>query len=137
MEFLVIAYYASLLLSIFNYLTRSAYLRVFKLYSALDVAGDKLAIINVLQFPTNESFNTKVNLDPLKGKCLFSISNALIHSFNAKRLLLISAPSSLVYLSLSYVSAPRSLPAKSMKVSFPIDDVSFVISYKSFDFDLI
>jgi hypothetical protein len=40
--------------------------------------------------------------------------------------LLISAPSPLVYLLLSTVSAPRSLPAKSMKLIFPISLPSFL-----------
>ena len=72
-----------------------------------------------------------------------SQSRARMHSFNARRLLLISAPSNRVCLSLSYVSvghgclgsnwlqlpasegkyslspAPRSLPAKSMNESLP------------------
>ena len=42
-----------------------------------------------------------------------------MHSFNASKDLLISAPSSLVCLFMSMVSAPRSQPARSMKESFP------------------
>eukprot|EP00960_Hanusia_phi_P038688 753551-Hanusia_phi.AAC.2 len=42
-----------------------------------------------------------------------------MHSFNARRDLLISAPSMRVCLSLSLTSEARSLPAKSMKLSFP------------------
>ncbi len=50
---------------------------------------------------------TSVSLDPRKGTCLATLSSARMHSFRASRLLLISAPSSLVCLSLSYVSAEQ------------------------------
>ena len=76
-------------------------------------------IITVREFPMKESLRTSVNLLPLKGMWPWSLSKALIHSFNASKLLLISAPSNLVCLSLSVVSAPRSLPARSMKESLP------------------
>ena len=66
------------------------------------------------QLPIKESLNTKVNLEPLKGLCLFSKSNALIHSFKANNDLLISAPSIFVLLFVSIVSTALSLPAKSM-----------------------
>ena len=69
--------------------------------------------------PVKESFNTYVNLLPLKGVCFFSKSSALMHSFRAKSDLFISAPSILVYLFYSTVSAPLSLPAKSMNVIIP------------------
>jgi len=53
---------------------------------------------------TKESLKTKVNLEALKGTCvsfpLFLASKALMHSFNARRLLFISAPSALLFLSL-------------------------------------
>ena len=78
-----------------------------------------LAIIRVLQLPIKESLNTKVNLLPLKGVCFLSWSKALIHSFNANKDLLISAPSNLVCLLVSIVSAALSLPAKSIKDIFP------------------
>lgn len=84
--------------SFFSSLTRSAYLRVFRVCSQQEFAGDTFAIIVVLLSPVNESFNTYVSLLPLKGVCFFSRSSALMHSFNASRLLLISAPSSLVCL---------------------------------------
>lgn len=42
-----------------------------------------------------------------------------MHSLSARRLLLISAPSSLVCLPVSLVSAPHSLPARSIKDIFP------------------
>jgi hypothetical protein len=78
--------------------TLSAYLRVFKVCSQQELAGDTLAIIVVFELPVNESLRTYVNFDPLKGKCFFSKSNALIHSLSANSDLLISAPSSLVCL---------------------------------------
>lgn len=75
-----------------------------------------LAIMVVLLLPTKESLRTCVSLEPRKGVCFFSRSSALMHSFSAKSDLLISAPSIFVYLSVFIVSAPRSLPAKSMKL---------------------
>lgn len=75
-----------------------------------------LAIIVVLLLPTKESFSTWVSLDPRNGVCFLSKSKALIHSFRASKDLLISAPSIFVYLSVCIVSAPLSLPAKSMKL---------------------
>ncbi len=56
---------------------------------------------------------------PLKGVWFLFWSKALIHSFKAKRDLLISAPSNLVYLVDSDTSAPLSLPAKSINDIFP------------------
>jgi hypothetical protein len=56
---------------------------------------------------------------PLKGVCFFSRSRARMHSFKARSDLLISAPSILVYRFWSIVSAPLSLPAKSMKDILP------------------
>ena len=47
----------------------------------------------------------------------YSITNVV--TFRAKRLLLISAPSNLVFLSEELVSAPLSLPAKSIRESLP------------------
>lgn len=101
-------------------LTRSAYLRVLRVCSQQLAAGETLAIIVVLLFPVKESFKTCVNLLPLNGVCFLSKSSARMHSFNASNDLLISAPSPLVCLLLSTVSAPRSLPAKSIKLIFPI-----------------
>lgn len=82
-------------------------------------AGEIFAIIVVLLVPVKESFKTCVNLLPLNGVCFFSKSKALIHSFKARSDLLISAPSILVYLFYSTVSAPLSLPAKSINVIMP------------------
>lgn len=77
-------------------------------------AGEIFAIIVVLELPTNESFNTYVNLLPRNGVCVLLRSKARIHSLRAKSDLLISAPSIFVYLSVCIVSAPRSLPARSI-----------------------
>jgi hypothetical protein len=78
----------------------------------------------VLLFPINESLRTYVNLLPLNGKWFLpALSNALMHSFKARRLLLISAPSYFVFFPVSITSAPLSLPARSIKLillkSFP------------------
>jgi hypothetical protein len=54
-------------------------------------------IITVRELPTKESRRTSVNLLPLKGICPWSLSRALMHSFNASKLLLISAPSILEF----------------------------------------
>lgn len=112
--------------SFFNSFTLSAYLKVFRVCSQHELAGETLAIIVVLLFPVKESFRTYVNLLPLKGRCFFSMSRALMHSFRAKRDLLISAPSILVCLFWSIVSAPLSLPAKSMKLIFPYALISLL-----------
>ena len=109
-----------------NSLTLSAYLNVFKVCSEHDKQGLILAIIKVRQFPIKESLNTKVNLLPLKGLCLFSISKARIHSFNANNDLLISAPSIFVFLFVSIVSTALSLPAKSIKEILENFSPSFV-----------
>jgi hypothetical protein len=54
-----------------NYLTRSAYLNVFKVFSEDAEEGEILPIIIVLQKPTKESLSTIVNLDPRNGVCPF------------------------------------------------------------------
>ena len=100
--------------SFFSSLTLSAYLSVFKVCAQQLEAGEMLAIIVVFELPVKESFRTCVSLLPLNGVCFLSRSKALMHSFSAKRDLLISAPYILVVLSDWMVSAPRSLPAKSM-----------------------
>ena len=74
------------------------------------------AIMVVLLFPTKESLSTWVSFEPRNGVCFLSKSRARMHSFKARSDLLISAPSILVYLSVCMVSAPRSDPAKSMKL---------------------
>ena len=55
---------------------------------------------------------------PLKGVCPFRL-NERITSFNANRLVLISAPSIRVCLELLPASAAFSLPARSIKLNFP------------------
>ena len=67
--------------------------------------GETLAIITVrAAFPVKESRSTSVSLEPRKGMCRASVSSARMHSLSASSDLLISAPSSRVCLSLSYVS---------------------------------
>ena len=107
---------APMLPSFFNSFTLSAYLSVFNVCSEQFDAGEMLAIMVVLLFPINESLRTCVNLEPRNGVCFLSRSSARMHSLRAKRDLLISAPSIFVYLSVCIVSAPLSLPAKSMKL---------------------
>jgi hypothetical protein len=100
--------------------TLSAYQRVLRECSQQDSVGEMLAIITVLHFgPMKESLSTWVSLLPRKGVCFLSWSRALMHSFRASRDLLISAPSIQVYFPFSCTSAPLSLPARSMKESFP------------------
>ena len=78
-----------------------------------------ITIFELLGFK-NESRKTIVSFDALKGTCELLESNALIHSFKASKLLLISAPSSLRCLLLLYVSAALSEPARSTKSNLPI-----------------
>ena len=66
-----------------------------------------------------ESRSTMVSFDPRKGVCFFRIDIARMHSFNASKEVLISAPSRLVRLSVVAVSAPRSEPAKSTSENLP------------------
>jgi hypothetical protein len=54
-----------------NYLTRSAYLNVFKVFSEDAEEGEILPIIIVRQNPTKESLSTIVNFEPLNGVCPF------------------------------------------------------------------
>ena len=102
--------------SFLSSLTRSAYLRVLSVCSLQLEAGEMLAIMVVLLKPTKESLSTCVSLEPRNGACVFYKSRARMHSLSARSDLLISAPSILVYLSVCIVSAPRSEPAKSMKL---------------------
>jgi hypothetical protein len=82
--------------------------------------GEMLAIITVrASAPMNESLSTAVSLEPRKGTWRASESSALMHSLSASSDLLISAPSMRVCRLLSKVSAPRSLPARSMKLILP------------------
>ena len=67
----------------------------------------------------NESLRTIVNLEALNGMWFDFVSSALIHSFRASKLLLISAPSRRLYLLLLWQSAARSDPAKSTSSILP------------------
>lgn len=69
--------------------------------------------------PTNESLRINVSFEPRNGICCSSRPIARMHSFNANNDLLISAPSSRVCRSELIVSAPRSLPAKSIRENLP------------------
>mmetsp|Transcript_2344 Transcript_2344/g.6614 ORF Transcript_2344/g.6614 Transcript_2344/m.6614 type:complete len:393 (-) Transcript_2344:982-2160(-) len=101
-------------------LTRYAYRRVLSECSTAQLQGETFAIITVLQLlPTKESFSTCVSLEPRNGVWSSCWSSARMHSLRASRDLLISAPSIRVCRSVSRVSAPRSLPAKSMKDTLP------------------
>mmetsp|Transcript_1253 Transcript_1253/g.2380 ORF Transcript_1253/g.2380 Transcript_1253/m.2380 type:complete len:234 (-) Transcript_1253:962-1663(-) len=99
--------------------TLSAYLRVFMECSVFDPEGETHAIITVLLPPTNESFRTWVSLDARKGRCPFLSLIARMHSFRAKRDLLISAPSIRRRRSACAVSLPLSLPARSISENLP------------------
>lgn len=68
-----------------NYFTRSAYRSVFNVFSEEAEEGDTFPIIIVLQNPTNESFNTIVSFEPLKGVCPLPWSSALMHSLRESR----------------------------------------------------
>lgn len=100
--------------------TLSAYFKVFKVFSELELLGAIFPIMTVLQYPVNESFRTIVSLLPLNGVwCLFW-SKARMHYLSASRLLLIYAPSMRVcFYSWSAWSAALSLPAKSIKDILP------------------
>ena len=79
--------------------TLSAYRNVFIVFSQLLSVGEQHAIITVFESFMNESRKTKVSFDYLNGKCELSLSIARMHSFSASKLMFISAPSILVYLS--------------------------------------
>lgn len=104
---------------LFSSFTLSAYLRVFSVVSVDLIEGETFPIIKVWQSPMKDSLRTMVSFDPLKGRCCLAESSALMHSFRAKRDLLISAPSCLVWLLLVLTSLPLSFPAKSIKLIWP------------------
>ena len=93
------------------------------------VAGEMLAIMTVRESPRKESRSTSVSLLPRKGTWLDPMSSARMHSFSASSDLLISAPSSRVCRSFWSVSAPLSLPARSMKENLPWIAVWFAPSF--------
>mmetsp|Transcript_29673 Transcript_29673/g.50102 ORF Transcript_29673/g.50102 Transcript_29673/m.50102 type:complete len:267 (+) Transcript_29673:856-1656(+) len=101
-------------------LTRSAYRSVFSVCSQFECEGDTHATMHVRVFsPTKLSFSTWVNLLPRNGVWPCLRSSERITSFSANSEVLISAPSMRVCLEECVVSAPRSLPARSMKLSLP------------------
>lgn len=71
----------------------SAYRNVLRVCSHEPELGEIHDIITVRELPINESLRTSVSLLPLKGMWPWSLSRALMHSFKASKLLLISAPS--------------------------------------------
>lgn len=111
------------------FLALLAYLSVLMVSSNYEDAGDIFAIITVLQLPPNESyinytitFNSLVSLLSLQGtkNPFFDLSpKALIQLANANSDLLILAPS-LNLNPLFSVTVPLSLPAKSIRLSFPV-----------------
>lgn len=100
------------------------------LYNIINTA----AIINVLQSPTNESFNTYFlfyfilvlvyfhGMECMNSCCtllLYILLKPFCYLLFTNKLLFISAPSNLVTLSELVVSAPLSLPAKSINENLP------------------
>ena len=75
-------------------------------WSAEELPGFIQAIITIFEdyWFKNESRNTIVSFEARKGTCPLLLSRARMHSFRARRLLLISAPSSLRYRLFDYVS---------------------------------
>ena len=70
------------------------------MWSAEVDPGFMHAIITIFELSSfkNESLNTIVNFEALKGTCELFMSRALMHSLSANNDLLISAPSILLYL---------------------------------------
>ncbi len=76
--------------------------------------------MQVLDFsPMKESRSTCVSLLARNGRWPPFLPKARMHSFKASKDLLISAPSILVCLFAEDVSAPRSLPARSISENLP------------------
>ena len=108
-------------------LSRSAYLRVLRVWSLEVLPGQMQAsmMILTLSLARNESLKTMVNLLCRKGTCCpcvawpFWASMARTHSLRPRRDLLISAPSCYLSFELSMQSEARSLPAKSTSKSLP------------------
>lgn len=75
-------------------LTLFAYLKVFRVYSQEVALGEIIAIMQIREFdPKKKSLSTNVSLLPRKGRWAPCRPSALMHSFKARRALLISAPS--------------------------------------------
>ena len=81
----------------FSCFNLSAYLRVLMVWSEEVEPGLMHAIITIFDYRSlkNESLSTIVSFEALNGIWLLFASRALMHSFNASKLLLISAPSNL------------------------------------------
>ena len=96
---------------------------MFIVWSAEDAPGETVAIIVVLaRLDVKQSFRIKVSFDARYGTCLAEprlLSRALMHSFRASRDVLISELSVLLWRLWDFVSAPRSLPARSTKDNLP------------------
>jgi len=96
--------------------TQVAYHRVVRVCWQDLTTGETVIILQVQESShLNESLRTWTSLLALKGVCTLLRRNGLIDSLSAKRLSLISAPSSRVCLSAVEMSAPRSFPAKSIR----------------------
>ena len=70
-------------------LSLSAYLNVFKLWSAEELPGETQAIMTIFEFSPfawNESLKMSVSFEALKGTWSALSSIALIHYFNANKL---------------------------------------------------
>jgi hypothetical protein len=65
--YLFFSYYLDNYSVFFNYLTRSAYLKVFNVFYELAEQGDMFPIITVRQNPIKESLRHIVSLEPRKG----------------------------------------------------------------------
>ena len=91
------------------------------MWSAFDEPGLIQAIMTIFDACElmKESLRTMVSLDALNGMWLLLLSRALIHSLRASKLLLISAPSSLLCRLLLWQSAALSEPAKSTRSNLP------------------
>mmetsp|Transcript_61354 Transcript_61354/g.122954 ORF Transcript_61354/g.122954 Transcript_61354/m.122954 type:complete len:251 (+) Transcript_61354:354-1106(+) len=100
--------------------TRSAYRSVLMVWSADQAAGLTAATITVMAFfEVNDAFSTCVSFDARNDTCCPSVCMARMHSLRASKLLLISADSVRSWRLWLFVSCPRSLPARSTKLSFP------------------
>mmetsp|Transcript_73177 Transcript_73177/g.214680 ORF Transcript_73177/g.214680 Transcript_73177/m.214680 type:complete len:210 (+) Transcript_73177:1393-2022(+) len=102
-------------------LSRSLYRRVFTLWSADCMPGEMHAIMTVRDGhrETNASRSTRVSLEARNGTwASLGSPIARMHSFKARRDLLICAPSTRLWRMLDLESAARSEPARSTKVIF-------------------
>lgn len=91
-------------------------------WSAEELPGFMQAIMTILLEAglRKESRSTIVSFEARNGTCELFVSSARMHSFNARRDLLISAPSRRRWRLLDWVSCARSEPAKSTMSSLPM-----------------